>query len=63
MSLDTDTATQAVSAYFGPAVLHDEPTWVSVLVDEATSSFDSAEDLQSALDLMNLGVEVHAENA
>ena len=53
MSLDSDAAAQAISAYFGPRVLLDEPIWSSVLVDGA-SSFESAEDLRDALDLMGL---------
>lgn len=63
MSLDTDTATQAISAYFGPGVFHEEPTWCSVLLDEVTTAFDSPDDLRTALDLMNLGVEIPTAGA
>lgn len=57
MSLDNDTATQAIGAYFGSSVLTDEPTWTSVVLAEATKSFDSADELAAALDLMNLRAE------
>lgn len=57
MSLDNDTATQAIGAYFGSSVLTDEPTWTSVVLAEATKSFDSADELVAALDLMNLRAE------
>ena len=53
MSLDSDAAAQAISAYFGPRVLLDEPIWSSVVLDEA-ASFESVEDLRDALDLMGL---------
>ena len=58
MSLDNDTAAQAIKAYFGSGVFTDEPTWSSVLLEEVTTAFDSAEELVSALDLMNLRAEV-----
>lgn len=57
MSLDNDTATQAIEAYFGSSVLTDEPTWTSVVLAEATKSFDSTDELVAALDLMNLRAE------
>ena len=63
MSLDNDTATQAIGAYFGSSVLTDEPTWTSVLLEEATKAFDSTDELVSALDLMNLRAEVDAAGA
>lgn len=63
MSLDNDTATQAIGAYFGSSVLTDEPTWTSVLLEEALTAFDSADELVTALDLMNLRAEVDAAGA
>ncbi|WP_292609000.1 hypothetical protein [Nocardioides sp. REDSEA-S30_B4] len=63
MSLDNDTATRAISAYFGSCVFSEEPTWCSVLLDEVTDAFDSPDDLHTALDLMNLRVEVPATSA
>lgn len=54
MSLDRDAVSQAIGAYFGPRVLLDEPLWCSVLVDQASGSFDSVEELREALDLMRL---------
>lgn len=63
MSLDTDTATQAIGAYFGDSVFADEPTWSSVVLAEATRSFDSPDELVSALDLMNLRAEASPAQA
>ena len=63
MSLDNDTATRAIEAYFGSSVFSEEPTWCSVLLDEVTDAFDSPDDLHTALDLMNLSVDVPAPSA
>jgi hypothetical protein len=58
MTLDNDSATKAIEAYFGSGVFTEEPTWVSVLLDQVTTAYASEDELLHALDLMNLRVEV-----
>ncbi|GHJ60675.1 hypothetical protein NOK12_31930 [Nocardioides sp. OK12] len=54
MTLDMQGATAAIEEYFGHEVLTDEPTWASVLIDQAPATYESAEDLTTALELMHL---------
>ncbi len=54
MTLDTQGAAEAIEEYFGHEVLTDEPTWAGVLIDQAPETYESAEDLTTALDLMHL---------
>jgi len=54
MSMDNDSAAEAIGAYFGTSVFTDEPTWVGVLLDQVTDVYSSTEEMRGALDLMNL---------
>ena len=59
MTLDNDSAAAAIEAYFGNAVFTDEPTWCSVLLDQVTATYGSIDEMTTALDLMNLRVDVN----